>query len=91
MSREIKKILRIWLTHFVLEKSQKLIEEEAILEKKKAQNKSNSWEDEGVSFQKPIGCNSSILFCRSQNKILSASLWESTRGTEEEEKEVFCL
>jgi len=42
MSREIKKILRIWLTHFVLEKSQKLIEEEAILEKKKAQNKSNS-------------------------------------------------
>lgn len=35
MSREMKKILTIWLMHFVVEKSQKLIEEEAILWKKK--------------------------------------------------------
>lgn len=34
MSREMKS-LKIWLTHLVLEKSQKLIEEEALLEQKK--------------------------------------------------------
>lgn len=35
----MKKILRIWLTYLVLEKSQKFIVEEAILGKKKKKKK----------------------------------------------------